>query len=178
MKNKRINRRQFLRTSGLAIAGMAAAGSTGALVLDPAQAWALSTKALDEHTTKTLIAMSRYLYPHATIADEQYGKTIEGFDQKAKKDRAFAKLLRDGVAALDTAAQGKWVDASDEAKLQALKSMETTPFFQAVRGTLISAAGPYNLPAVWKQFGYEGSSWQLGGYLNRGFNDIAWLPKE
>jgi hypothetical protein len=24
----------------------------------------------------------------------------------------------------------------------------------------------------------QGSSWQFGGYLNRGFGDIAWLPQE
>ncbi|MBI3798508.1 MAG: hypothetical protein HY268_16290 [Deltaproteobacteria bacterium] len=57
-----------------------------------------------------------------------------------------------------------------------MKSMETTPFFQTVRGAMVTDF--YNQPVVWKQFGYEGSSWQLGGYLNRGFNDISWLPKE
>jgi len=56
--------------------------------------------------------------------------------------------------------------------------MEATPFFQTVRGSLVGADGPYNLPAVWKKLGYQGSSWQFGGYLNRGFGDIAWLPKE
>jgi hypothetical protein len=178
MRKKGINRRQFLRTSGMVIASVAVTGSTGALLFDPVSAWALATKTLDEHTAKTLVTMSRYLYPHAVIADDQYRKTVEGFDQKAGKDHAFAQLLREGVASLDAAAQGKWVDASDEVRLQALKSIESTSFFQTVRGTLIGAAGPYNLPSVWKQFGYEGSSWQLGGYLSRGFNDIAWLPKE
>jgi len=178
MRKKGINRRQFLQTSGLVITGAAVVGATGTLLFDPVQAWALSTKTLDEHTAKTLVTMSRYLYPHKVIADDQYRKTVEGFAQKASKDHAFAQLLREGVASLDAAAQGKWLEASDEVKLQALKSVETTPFFQTVRGTLIGAAGPYNLPDVWKQFGYEGSSWQLGGYLNRGFNDIAWSPKE
>jgi hypothetical protein len=27
-------------------------------------------------------------------------------------------------------------------------------------------------------FGYEGSSVEKGGYLGRGFDDIAWLPKQ
>ncbi len=177
MTKKGINRRQFLQTSGLVVTGAVVVGATGAL-FDPLQAWALSTKTLDEHTAKTLAMMSRYLYPHQLIADDQYRKTVEEFDQKASKDHAFAHLLREGVASLDAAAQGKWLEASDDVKLQALKSIEPTPFFQTVRGTLVGAAGPYNLPDVWKQFGYEGSSWQLGGYLNRGFNDIAWLPKE
>jgi hypothetical protein len=178
MKKKGINRRQFLRTSGLVIASTAMVGSAGSLLFELPEAWALATTTLNEHTAKTLVVMSRYLYPHKVIADDQYGKTVEGFDKKASTDRAFAQLLKDGVASLDAAAHGSWLDASDEIKLQALKSIDTTPFFQTVRGTLVGAAGPYNLPTVWKQFGYEGSSWQLGGYLNRGFNDIAWLPKE
>jgi len=170
---KNINRRQFLQTSGLAVAG-----GTGLLLLDPARVWALAKGALDEHTTKTLVAMCRQLYPHTVINDAQYGKAVEGFAKKASKDEAFAQLLKDGVASLDTAAKGKWVEVKDEDKLQALKSIETSQFFQTVRSTLIGAGGPYNLPEVWKQFGYEGSSWQFGGYLARGFNDIKWLPTE
>ncbi len=169
---KPINRRQFLQTSGLAVAG-----GTG-LLLDPAKVWALAKGALDEHTTKTLIAMCRQLYPHKLIEDAEYGKAVEGFAKKAGTDPAFAKLLQEGVATLDAAAKGKWIDAKDEDKLRVLKSIETSPFFHAVRGPLVGAAGPYNLPSVWKKFGYEGSSWQLGGYLARGFDDIKWLPKE
>jgi hypothetical protein len=175
---KRINRRQFLQTSGLALAGAAVASGTAALLFDSAVTWAVTKATLDEHTTKTLITMCRYLYPHKVIEDAQYGKTVEGFAKKASTDPAFAKLLQDGVVELDAAANGKWIGVKDEDKLQALKSIEPSPFFQTVRGTLIGADGPYNLPAVWKQFGYEGPSWQLGGYLARGFDDIKWLPAE
>ena len=33
----------------------------------------------------------------------------------------------------------------------------------------------YNQKAVWPKFGYEGSSADKGGYINRGFDDIDWL---
>jgi hypothetical protein len=36
----------------------------------------------------------------------------------------------------------------------------------------------YSNPQVWPLFGYQGSSLEYGGYLERGFDDIAWLPKE
>jgi hypothetical protein len=29
---------------------------------------------------------------------------------------------------------------------------------------------------VWRHFGYEGASAQHGGYINRGFDDLNWLP--
>jgi len=148
------------------------------LWLRPSTASATSFHTLDEHTAKTLVKMSRHLYPSPSIDDAQYARAVEGFDAKAKTDRALAKLLQDGVASLDASAQGNWLDASDEVSLQTLRGMEATPFFQTVRGALIGADGPYNLPDVWKKLGYQGSSWQFGGYLNRGFGDIAWLPKE
>jgi len=28
---------------------------------------------------------------------------------------------------------------------------------------------------VWPIFGYEGASFEYGGYIDRGFNDINWL---
>jgi hypothetical protein len=178
MSDKGINRRQFLHTSGLVVASAALASAGKTLFLYPSTAQAMPFSTLDEHTATTLLKMSRHLYPSKWIDDDQYAKTIEGFDTKAKTDRALAKLLQDGVASLDRAAQGKWLDASDEVSLQTLKGMEGTPFFQTVRGALIGSDGPYNLPDVWKKFGYPGSSWEFGGYLGRGFGDIAWLPRE
>jgi hypothetical protein len=51
--------------------------------------------------------------------------------------------------------------------------MEAEPFFQKVRGGLVT--GIYNNPEVWPLFGYEGESFSKGGYINRGFDDIEWL---
>jgi hypothetical protein len=178
MREKGINRRQFLHTSGLVFAGAAVASGGGAILLRPSTAGATSFQKIDEHTAKTLLKMSHLLYPSQSIDDDVYEKTIQGFDAKAKTDGSFAKLLQDGVASLDRAAGGKWLDAGDEVSLKALKSIDTTPFFQTVRGALVGADGPYNSPEVWKKIGYQGSSWQFGGYLSRGFDDIAWLPND
>src|SRR5439155_17512195 len=84
MSKKGINRRQFLHTSGLVVASAALASGGGVLFLHPSTAWATPFSTLDEHTAKTLVKMSRHLYPSKSIDDDEYAKTIEGFDAKAK----------------------------------------------------------------------------------------------
>ena len=48
-------------------------------------------------------------------------------------------------------------------------------FFETVRGATMN--GLYGNPRVAAFFGWEGSSVEHGGYINRGFDDIGWLPK-
>ena len=44
-----------------------------------------------------------------------------------------------------------------------------------MRSTLVVSL--YNQKDLWAKFGYEGSSADKGGYINRGFSDIDWLPQ-
>ena len=45
--------------------------------------------------------------------------------------------------------------------------------------TLVRAALPqfYGHPGTWSVSGFEGPSFDAGGYLDRGFNDLDWLPE-
>jgi hypothetical protein len=174
MSKSGMNRRQFLQTSGVAVAGTAAAVGSGTLLVAPDGAWAMTLQSLDEHTAKTLLAMSREIYPHDRVGDVHYAKVVEGLDGKAAQDKGLGKLLTEGVAALDQTMGGvKWLHLSAGYKLQALRAIESTPFFQTVRGELVT--GLYNNPAVWRLFGYEGASAEFGGYIGRGFDDLGWL---
>ncbi len=56
-----------------------------------------------------------------------------------------------------------------------LQRIEQTDFFKKIRGDLVVSL--YNQKELWPKFGYEGSSAEHGGYINRGFDDIDWLPK-
>ena len=47
------------------------------------------------------------------------------------------------------------------------------PFVAVSGGGLVT--GLYNQKEVWPLFGYEGESYSKGGYIDRGFDDIAWL---
>jgi hypothetical protein len=51
-------------------------------------------------------------------------------------------------------------------------------YAQAADGLLADARDRlYALPAVWQAIGYPGSSLEFGGYRNRGYDDIDWLPE-
>ena len=62
---------------------------------------------------------------------------------------------------------------SRDERVALLKDIEATPFLKKVQGDLVT--GLYNNKKLWPLFGYEGSSWEKGGYVNRGFDDIDWL---
>ena len=47
-------------------------------------------------------------------------------------------------------------------------------FFRRIRSTAVVAL--YDQAEVWELLGYEGSSFDKGGYLHRGFDDLDWLP--
>ena len=171
-KQTGMNRRQFLQSSGLAAAGAAAVAS-GAVLVAPDGAWALELSALDEHTAKTLLGMSRQLYPHDTLSDMYYAGVVEALDGEASGNKDVAELLTKGVAELDKAMGVTWLELSEGNQLATLTAIQDSAFFQKVRGTIIVAL--YNNPLVWRHFGYEGPSYELGGYLHRGFDDLAWL---
>jgi hypothetical protein len=175
MSRKAMDRRQFLQKSGGAAAGAAVVASGTAALVAPDGAWALELGALDEHEGKTLLKMARHLYPHDTLADLYYAGVVEALDGEAKKDADVAKLLQDGVAALDAAHGIEWLSLSNGYQLEVLEGMQETPFFQKVRGTEVVAL--YNNKLVWRHFGYEGSSYEYGGYIDRGFDDLNWLPQ-
>jgi hypothetical protein len=174
MRKKGMNRRQFLQTSGLAAAGVAATAS-GAVLVAPDGAWALQLSAFDEHTARTLLVMSRRIYPHESLNDMYYVPVVEALDGGANTDKDLNKLLTDGVAELDSAMGVAWVDLSEGNQLQVLTDMQSSGFFQKVRGQTVVSL--YNNPLAWRHFGYEGPSYEYGGYIHRGFDDLNWLPQ-
>ncbi|WP_158046074.1 twin-arginine translocation signal domain-containing protein [Skermanella pratensis] len=175
-KRIRVTRRNFLK-SGAAVAGVTALAS-GTVAVSPSGAWAMTAKHLKPDSMVTLVRMARDLYPHDRLGEVHYARAIEPYDGKAGENGELKRLIEDGVAGLDTAARAKYArpyaDVVEEGdRIALLKSIETTPFFQKIRGDMVVAL--YNQPEVWVKFGYEGSSAEHGGYLERGFDDIDWL---
>jgi hypothetical protein len=168
-----LNRRQFLQTSGMVVTGMALV-TPAAMLIAPDGAWAMSLQTLGAADAQSLMVMARRLYPHPALGDMYYAKVVYDLDEKAKGDAALGDQLKAGVAALDEAKGIRWLDLSEGNQTEVLVRIEHTPFFQTMRSATVSSL--YNNPLVWRYFGYEGSSFEQGGYRYRGFNDLAWLP--
>ena len=169
-----LDRRAFLAGASTATAIFVSGGA----IIHPVEAWGLEATALKPETMLTLVKLARDIYPHDRLADRFYALAIKGYDAKAAKDEKARAMLEEGVAALDAAAKKAhgttYAGTGWEAqRVKLLEAIETSSFFQTIRGGLVT--GLYNQKEIWPLFGYEGESASKGGYINRGFNDIAWL---
>ena len=171
-----IDRRRFLAGGAGAIGAYAVAVSGVTWLVGPNKAWAAAYQVLDADLAKTLLAMTRSLYPHDFLGDVYYAKVVQDLDAEAAgfEDASQLGVLRNGAQELDAAAAGDFAAASPADREAALKTISSTPFFQSVRGKTVVSL--YNQAEVWEKFGYEGPSFDKGGYIHRGFDDLSWLP--
>lgn len=165
-------RREFLKGSGVLMGTLV----TGSLLasLAPSPVWAVELKVLSKAEGEVLMAMGRVLYPHDKLPDAVYALLAKDLDAKAAGDASAAKMLKDGIAALNKAANGNFTKAGKAKKLQVVKAMEGQPFFGTVRGQCVTSL--YDNDMAYATFGYPGSAWEKGGYITRGFQDLKWLP--
>lgn len=169
----RVSRRVFLR-------GSATAAAAAGIGISAEAAWAQDAKSLKPHTMATLVRMARDIYPHDRLADIYYVQAVAGYDTKAGKDAAFRTMVEAGVTQLDAAAQQRHKSAYlmvawETDRVALLQGVEQGALFKKLRGDLLVTL--YNNKDVWPKFGYEGASADKGGYINRGFGDIDWLPQ-
>ena len=162
-------RREFLKGSGILVGTIAA--SSVLAMLAPSRVWAVELNTLSKPQGATLMAMGRVLYPHKKLPDAVYALLAKDLDAKAAADPAVATLLADGTASLDKAGFAR---ATPSRKLAIVKAMEGQPFFNTVRGQCVTSL--YDNDMAFAVFGYPGSSWEKGGYITRGFQDLRWLP--
>ena len=55
-----------------------------------------------------------------------------------------------------------------------MSAIARNPFFEKIRSTAVVSL--YNNELAFAHFGYEGEAFSKGGYLERGFNALTWLP--
>lgn len=174
----RLNRRQLLKAilASTAVAGFASANAGHAVANAP-----VAVK-LGKEQRAFMLQMSKDIYPHdGFLDDEPYLKVVDSLIKEAETDQAVAKMLNDGLIDLDQRAYKIYNSSYAEvkgygAREALLRQIETTDFFQKVRGGLLF--GIYDNKDLYAKFGYEGSSWEEGGYIDRGFSDMTWLPQD
>jgi hypothetical protein len=130
--------------------------------------------ALEQNVAETVAALARTLYPHVALPDSVYARVPAKIDEAAREDAAQAQTVNDGVADLDGRGAQPFVERSAEQQLADAKAIEGSDFFELVRSTAVVEI--YSDPQTWKLLGYEGPSFAQGGYVDRGFNDLEWLP--
>ena len=163
--------RRALLSRAVAAGALAVAGA--GFIAAPDAAWAVEVTQISEHDMATLLQMARDIYPHDKVGDRFYAVAIKSYDSPEQK-----AAVAEGIAALDAAAKAAGFDnylaaGWEDDRVAILRSIQDTPFFQTVRGGLVT--GLYNQKDVWPIFGYQGESFSQGGYIERGFNDIDWL---
>jgi len=168
---KQLTRRTFIK----------AAGATGVTVyvlwsspawLGPRIALAANLSALNGTQAKEMLAMTRQLFPHDNLGDEYYWVVVESIDKEMAGSSELATRIRDGLAQLNKAAGGDFTAVDAGQQVEAMTKLEGTPFFSDMLNK--TQFYFYNNKTVWPKFGYDGSSWEKGGYINRGFNDVKW----
>jgi hypothetical protein len=163
-----IPRRDFLAASGV-LSGLLVAGGPLSLIA-PSRAWALELKALTSSQGATLLSASRTIAPHDGLDDAAYALVVKAIDAAAAADEHTRASVTSGVASLGA----DFASQSETARVQALKLVERSEFFQLVRSKTLGNL--YSSAIAYAHFGYEGEAFSKGGYLTRGFDELHWLP--
>lgn len=124
---------------------------------------------LAAHRMGALTRLLRTMYPHPQFPDGPYERCAEAVRDGAQIDLSAA------LARLDDLAGGSFRDADDAVVRQLVDGLGRDDAIVAVHSVAINVL--YDDPEVWAILGYEGASFNKGGYIDRGFDDLNWLPE-
>ena len=163
-------RREFISSSTGLLTGLLVAGSPLSLIASGPR-WAIDLSTFTTSEGTALMAVSRTICPHDKLEDAAYALVVKALDTDAGKDQAFRNKITDGLGKLGP----DFANAPESSRVEALKNLESSEFFQTMRLKTIQVL--YSTPLAYAYFGYEGEAFSKGGYLFRGFNDLRWLPE-
>jgi hypothetical protein len=141
----------------------------------PAKYPSLNAMEMTDEAKQTLIRVLRVAFPHTDFPDGPYVRTAEKILIAADEETWFRVALIQGLLSLDQLSDGNFCGLDDDSALKVLRRVESTEFFGFVRRTAV--LNLYDDVEVWETLGYEGPSFDKGGYINRGFDDLDWLPE-
>ena len=129
---------------------------------------------LGADSRRNLVRLLRAAYPHPRFPDGPYERTADKILAQVDASLWHRLVLTEGLTTLDVQAGGSFADLDDQAALSLLEELEGAEFFRFVRGVAVVTL--YDDAEVHELLGYEGPSFEKGGYLHRGFDDLDWLP--
>ena len=138
-----------------------------------------TTSSVDADGRRNLVRLLRAAYPHPRFPDGPYERTADSILGQAGDSLWHRLVLTEGLASLDARAAtgggpGRFADLGDEAALELLRGIEDAEFFVFIRSVAVVTL--YDDAEVHQLLGYGGPSFEQGGYLHRGFDDLDWLP--
>ena len=138
-------------------------------------ATAATPQAADATAVRALAQMVRAMFPHPSFPDGPYERCAEAILAAAGEDVRFRTQLDQGLRDLDALGGAPFGELRAERQLELLRSISASEFFEGVRSRVITTL--YDDREVWALLGYEGPSYDQGGYVDRGFADLDWLPE-
>ena len=114
------------------------------------------------------------LFPHPRLDKGVYEQVTQQVSDRVAQSAELTNMMKNAMESLSRNARENKAALPDREKMELLEKIQHTPFFQFVLNEALS--GVYRHPLTWELLGFEGSSLEFGGYINRGFNDIDWLP--
>lgn len=132
------------------------------------------SKAETETETETLVQYAHFVLPVLAPTHVRYRAVADKISAQAAQVPPIASMVAEGIAALGASEKGPWLKLSQPERVKVVGSLEGTPFFEFLRWTTSEIV--MRDPVLWEKLGYQGSAIEHGGYLQRGFDDIDWLP--
>lgn len=123
---------------------------------------------------EVIVAVIRTAFPHQNIPDGPYERVADKVMEAAAGDAWMRVKLYEGLESLNALAGGEFTALDPETALTVLQRIPDIVFFRFIRQTTI--VNLYEDEEVWEVLGYEGPSFDKGGYVDRGFDDLDWLP--
>jgi hypothetical protein len=129
---------------------------------------------LPPDATERLARVIKVAFPHRHLPDGPYRRTAEHIIVTVSGNAFQTAQLGQGLLGLDSVRDRPFAELDPADALAVLEGISHTPFFALVRSTTVVFM--YSDREVWDALGYEGESFDRGGYVDRGFDDLDWLP--
>jgi hypothetical protein len=142
--------------------------------LPPAAGQPFDATALSADASHVLVRVLRVAFPHPDVPAGPYERTAAKILAEVATSTWWRVTLAQGLNSLNDVSGGEFTALGDADALEVLRRVETSAFFGFVRR--MAVLNLYDDAQMWEALGYEGPSYDKGGYVDRGFADLEWLP--